>query len=206
MLETPLSEFISDLAARRPTPASGAAAAYTAAMGTALFQMVLRFCRGKNANQGRDDQLAAGDAAMAAFTQRFLPMLERDCRSFEHVTRAYSLPKDKGTAEVRQKALEEAIRGAITVPEEVLCLCRDALSLAVEMLDCLGKNVASDFAAGAALHNASAEAASLSIISNASFLKDRELAAMTSHRVSDLLDEVVASRARIESVVGALLV
>lgn len=205
MIKTPLSEFIANLAARQPAPAGGAAAAYTAAMGVALLQMALRFCRGKPANQGRDEQLAAADVAMAGFIEKFLPMLERDCKSFEQVISAYALPKDEGTVGVRSKALETALRGAITVPEELLCLSRDALSLAVEMLDCLAKNVASDFAAGATLLLAAAEAASMSIISNISFLTDRQVAEITRHRVADLLDEVVASKARIESAVGVLL-
>ncbi|MHC5065834.1 MAG: cyclodeaminase/cyclohydrolase family protein [Planctomycetota bacterium] len=206
MIESTLGEFADNLAARQPTPGGGAAAGYAASMGASLLQMVVRFCQGRSENSGREEKLTAAETALEELRAKLLSMIEKDCLAFDRVTSAYRLPETEAGQEVRQQALEEALLGAIAVPSEVICLCRDSLHAAVEVSDCLNKSVASDFAAGATLLLAAGEAASLSIISNAAFLKDEGMAVTTRGRASELLEEVSEARARVEAAVGTLLV
>lgn len=206
MIDSTLGDFADNLAARQPTPAGGAAAAYTASMGASLLQMVTRFCRGRKENSGRDEELAAAETSLEEMRAKLLQMIEKDCLAFDRVTGAYRLPQEEAGTKVRQQALEEALLGAIAVPSEVICLCRDSLQAAVGVSDCLNKSVASDFAAGAALLLAAGEAASLSIVSNAAFLRDEDMAVTTRGRASQLLEEVSEAKARVEAAVGTLLV
>lgn len=206
MIDSSLGKFADYLAERQPTPAGGAAAAYTACMGASLLQMVVRFCQGKPANRDREEELAKAEATLGSLRARLLPMMEKDCVAFDRVISAYRMPKDQADVQVRQQALEKALVGAIAVPSEIICLCRDCLLTATELCDCLNKSVASDFAAGAALLLAAGEAASLSIISNAAFLTDEELAVTTRDRASEVLEEVSEAKAQIEAAVGTFLV
>jgi len=93
-------------------------------MGASLFTMVVRFSRGKKANVDREGELAAAEARLSEHLQRLLPMAERDCRSFDLVSAAYAQPKaTAGEQALREKAIQEAMVGAMVVPTRPCAWC-----------------------------------------------------------------------------------
>lgn len=182
MIQQPFDRLVDSLAAKTPTPGGGAAAALGGCMGAALFLMVVRFSRGKKANLDKDAVLAEAEQRLASLVQRLLPTAERDCRSFDLVSAAYGMPKaDDAQKALRDKAIQEAMVGAMVVPEEVLCLVRDVFAAMVAVVACVPKSIASDLGSGSALLLAAAEGAYLNVRINAGFLTDRATsdAAMT---------------------------
>ena len=93
MIDQSFAKIVDALAQRTPTPGGGAAAALAASMGTALLLMVVRFSRGKKANLERDQDLARVEGLLESHLLRLLPMAERDCNSFDLVSKAYAMPK-----------------------------------------------------------------------------------------------------------------
>ncbi len=177
MIEQPFQDLIASLAAKSPTPGGGAAAAMSVCLGTSLFVMVIRFCRGKKATVEHDEQLAQVEDQLLGLLKRLEPMAERDCAAFDAVSRAYKLPKATESEQgIRVRAIEEGMLGAMVVPEETLALVRDVLRTVVPVLGFVGRNIISDLGSGAALLVAGGEGAGLNVRINAAYLKDREKA------------------------------
>ncbi len=206
MIQQSFEQLIQSLAAKTPTPGGGAAAALTGCMGTALFLMVVRFSRGKKANVAREDDLAKVETMLDGHLTRMLPMADRDCRSFDLVSAAYGMPKDSDQQkELRQKAIQEAMVGAMVVPEETLCMVRDVFVAMEGVVDCIGKAIVSDLASGAALLLAAAEGAFLNVKINAGYLTNRELADKTVTRAETVRMEIRRHQQAIATSVDKML-
>ncbi len=206
MIDQSFSKIVDALAARTPTPGGGAAAAMSACMGAALLLMVVRFSRGKKANAERDGDLARVEDLLAAHMLRLLPMAERDCTAFDLVSKAYAMPKDtEDQQQIRGRAVQEAMVGAMVVPEETLCMVRDVSQAMAGVIDCVGKNIVSDLASGSSLLVAAGEGAQLNVRINAAYLDNRELAESAVLRAKTLLAEIRHNHAAIAQKVEALL-
>ncbi len=206
MIDQSLRQFFDSLAAKTPTPGGGAAAAVAGCMGTALFTMVVRYSQGKKANVDREGDLAAAESRLTALAGRLAPMAERDCAAFDLVSAAYKMPKSTPEeTSLRDRAIQEAMVGAMVVPEETLCLTRDVLVAMEGVITCVAKTIASDLASGAALLLAGAEGAFLNVRINAAFLTDRELADHTMRRATTVLDEVRQRQKSIATTVDGML-
>jgi formiminotetrahydrofolate cyclodeaminase len=192
MMQQPFADLVASLAAKTPTPGGGAAAAMTGCLGAALFLMVVRFARGKKANADREQELAGVEQVLAGHIDRLLPMAERDCRSFDLVSAAYKMPKESaGEKVLREKAIQEAMVGAMVVPDEALCMVRDVFAAMDAVV--------------AALLLAAAEGAFLNVRINAAFLTDRELADGTLTRAGAVRDEISAYRTKVAAAVEQML-
>ncbi|MBX3464696.1 MAG: cyclodeaminase/cyclohydrolase family protein [Planctomycetes bacterium] len=206
MIQQSFEQLIASLAAKTPTPGGGAAAAMTGCMGAALFLMVVRFSRGKKANAAREEDLARVEALLEGHLGRMLPMAERDCRSFDLVSAAYGMPKETDAQKaLREKAIQEAMVGAMVVPEEALCMVRDVFVAMEGVVDCIGKAIVSDLASGAALLLAAAEGAFLNVKINAAYLTNRELADKTVARADSVRAEIRRHQAAIAARVDQML-
>lgn len=206
MIDQSFSDLLESLAAKTPTPGGGAAAAMAGCMGTALFLMVVRFSRGKKANVDREGDLARVEGQLAEYLKRMKPMADRDCRSFDLVSAAYGMPKDDDRQKaLREKAIQEAMVGAMVVPEETLCMVRDVFVAMEQVTGCVGKAIVSDLASGAALLLAAAEGAFLNVRINAAYLTNRELADRTSERATNVLKEIRRHQATIATSVDKML-
>ncbi|MCB9878863.1 MAG: cyclodeaminase/cyclohydrolase family protein [Planctomycetes bacterium] len=191
MNDQTFDQLVDSLAQRTPTPGGGAAAAMAGCMGTALFLMVVRFSRGKKATADRESDLARVEDLLDGHLQRLKPMAERDCRAFDLVSAAYGMPKDTEEQQaLRGKAIEEAMVGAMVVPEETQAMVRDVFVAMAEVSDCIGKAIVSDLASGASLLLAAAEGAFLNVRINAAYLKNRDLADKTMQRATQVRDEI----------------
>ena len=191
MITQTFQQLVESLAQKTPTPGGGAAAAMAGCMGTSLFLMTVRYSRGKKANVDREADLGRVEAILDGHLQRLLPMAERDCSAYDMVSTAYGMPKDTDDEKAsRDKVIQEAMVGAMLVPEETQAMVRDVFVTMVEVKDCIGKAIASDLASGAALLLAGAEGAYLNVRINAAYLTDRELADSTMVRATSVRDEI----------------
>lgn len=206
MLDRPFTELLDDLAARRPTPGGGAAAAMAACSGAAVLLMVVRFCKGKKASAPYEGQLAKAESLLDQLLERLRPMAERDAAAFGRVATAYSLPKEgEDQQRIRKQAIQEGLAGAMVVPEECLCLVRDALRVGVPILPAVGKALVSDLGVAASLLNAGADGCRLNVLVNANYLDDRERGEAALQRAKTVHDEVLRLREQLDAAVAELL-
>lgn len=206
MIEQPFGTLVQSLAAKTPTPGGGAAAAMAACMGAALLLMVVRFSRGKKANEAREADLQRAETQLQAHLDRLLPMAERDCRSFDLVSAAYGMPKDTPDQKaLRDRAIQKALAGASVVPEATLGAVRDVFGSTKDVVGCIGKTIVSDLASGAHLLLAAAEGAFLNVKINVGLLTNRALADETMARNQALLRDVRDHQRAITARVDELL-
>ena len=152
---------------------------------------MLRFSQGKKANVDREDDLARVESLLDDHLKRLMPMAERDCKAFDLVSAAYGMPKDSDDQKaLRDKAIQEAMVGAMVVPEETQAMIRDVFVAMEQVSDCIPKSIVSDLASGAALLLAAAEGAFLNVRINAAYLTNRELADTTMTRATAVRDEI----------------
>ena len=69
-------------------------------------------------------------------------------------------------------------------------MVRDVFVAMAQIVDCIGKQIASDLASGAALLLAASEGAFLNVRINAAYLTDQELATSTMTRATSVRDEI----------------
>lgn len=205
--EGSIREFVDALAARTPTPGGGSAAACAAAMGTALLSMAARFSQGKkHAEADAEARLNHALAVLDDKREALLPMIERDAAAFERVTEAYKLPKgDAKSEEIRKRAIQESLVGAMTVPEETICLVRDVLVEFAGVIGFVGRNIVSDVGAGTSLLESAAAMARLNVQINVAYLEDRDLAAAATERVDTVSSEIAEHARRNHRAVQQLL-
>lgn len=191
MIDQSFEKLVDSLAAKTPTPGGGAAAALAGCMGAALLLMVIRMARGRKANAAREDELGRVEGLLAGHLERLKPMADRDCKAYDRVMAAYGLAKETDEQKaLRERVIQEAMVGAMVVPEETLCMVRDVFEAVEGVLDCVHKGPASDMASGSALLVAAADAALLNVRINAAFLLDRTLADATMVRVKAVRKDI----------------
>lgn len=206
MIETTSQDFLDLLAARTPTPGGVAAAAHAAAMGTALMTMVVRFSRARTQDADDDAVLADAERSLERPSVLLRGLGERDAAAFGHVVTAYGMPKDTPHARaMRNKAIEEAIVGAMVVPEEMLCLVRDVYLVMNPVLGLVGKHVAADLGAASELLRAAGEAAFLNVRIQTTYLRDQDRARKSVARVLVIRDEILRHHDAIRGVIDGLL-
>jgi formiminotetrahydrofolate cyclodeaminase len=155
----------------------------------------------------REEELASVEQMLQRHLGRLMPMAERDCKAFDLVSAAYGMPKESEEQKsLRERAIQEAMVGAMVVPEETLCMVRDVFAAVAGVVDCIGKNIVSDLASGSSLLRAAAEGAYLNVRINAAYLQNRQRGDLSSERARAVRLEIRkaadAIAERVEQVIG----
>lgn len=129
----PIGDFLAELGARTPAPASGTAAALTAAMGAALAQLA--------AGYANDDEAVTRTKALVARLER---LAGEDAEAYT----AFMASRD---AETRRRTIE--------VPEQIATCADEAAEIADRLATTLRTSVAGDAEAAATLSRAAAAVA-----------------------------------------------
>ena len=202
LLESSLTEFADDTAARTPTPGGGSVAAYIAELGAALGVMSARYTEGRKGFEQHEAALASEIALLEALRGGFEELVEADAKAFETVGAAYKLPRDTDEAKAaRREAIQAALMLAMDAP---LRTCRATVS-GLEVLDGLSEhvnpNISSDVAVGAYALGAAFRSAWVNVVVNLAGIKDESV----KERVSAEGEDLSARAHRLESRIGEVV-
>ncbi len=180
------SGFADLLAAKRPVPGGGGAAALVGALAAALASMVGNYTAGKKLYAAYEVDIERSLAQADAARRALLALVDADAAAFEPLSLAYGIPKgDPG----REAALESATRRALEPP---LAMVREVAGL-VPVLELLGKKgsrmLRSDVGCGAYLAGAALRSAALNVYVNTRSLSDRAYASALNDEVEALVAE-----------------
>ena len=201
MMNLSCTDFAAELAAKASVPGGGGAAAYAGALAVALGEMVGNFTTGKKkyAEYESDEQRMLADGA--AIRARLVGLVDEDAAAFEPLSRAYGIPKEDPA---RAEVLEEATKGAIAAPLEMMRQVARAVELLEEMNEKGSRMLVSDVGCGAALAAAALRAASMNVFVNTKALADRAFAAEVEAEADALLAYVPRAEAVADEVAAAI--
>ena len=158
-----VGDLLERLAARRPTPGGGTAAALAGALGAALVEMVAAFSSTPDDGAGKGE---LGEIAAAAthLRQELLALADADADAYDAVLAARRLPR--GTPEERSERslrVADALGHAIAVPLRTAEAGAQLLELAARIESIGNPNLVSDAGVAAALAAAAVRGAVLNV-------------------------------------------
>lgn len=170
-----LDAYLEALASNQPTPGGGAAAAITAAQGTALLCMVCRLTLNKRRFAAHKQEISSLLEVLETQRQLLLHLAQEDIDVFQEVIRAYQLRHS--TEEqliIRTATIQLALKAAAEVPLELFKICNALLPIA-EQLQTLGNPaVISDVTVAKHLLNAGLWSAKVNVEVNLAGIVDQD--------------------------------
>lgn len=165
--------FLSRVASAQPTPGGGSVAALAGALATALTQMVSGLTVGKKKYVAVEDEMKQIAVDAAELRRELHDLIERDAASYEHVRRAYSMPRESEAEKAaRQDAIREALIFAAEVPLETARAAVRAAALAAAVTDRGNTNAVTDACVAALLAESACKGAALNVRINVTSLDE----------------------------------
>lgn len=193
-------DFVAEVASDSPVPGGGAVAAHAASLGAALGEMIAGVTIGRDKYRDVEAEVRDALALLTPLRAGLYQAVREDSLSFERVIAARRLPRDsEGTRLERDGHIEEALKGAATVPLEVAGVAVQVLELLETLAEIGNTNALSDAATGAQLSVAAVAAARYNVLVNTSEIEDEEFANEHRSRADDLLERAQEIAARIET-------
>ncbi|MFA6321509.1 MAG: cyclodeaminase/cyclohydrolase family protein [Candidatus Omnitrophota bacterium] len=180
--DRPIREYLSDLAAKKPAPGGGSAAALSAAIGAGLMSMVANYTIGnpKYKNSGAD----AADILNKSenYRAKLQVLVDKDIEAYEKLSAAL-IKSAKDSPE-----LDGLYKEAMLPPFEICKVTAEALSLCKKLAGCGNKNLITDTAIAAILLEGAFFSAKFNVYINLKYIKDIDFVGET-HKVLAPLEE-----------------
>jgi methenyltetrahydrofolate cyclohydrolase len=176
-----VSELLTSLGAKTPTPGGGAVAPIAAGLGAALAQMVVRFSQGRKRLAEHDPLHVEAIDELQRIIERMLALASEDAEAYARLNALWKL--EKGDPR-REAEWADALAGAIDAPRRVMESCLELLTLLERLCGKTSRTLNSDLAIAAVLAEAAARAAAWNVRINLPLLVDEEQAGVLEHETA----------------------
>ncbi|MGH7669364.1 MAG: cyclodeaminase/cyclohydrolase family protein [Gemmatimonadaceae bacterium] len=192
-----LADFVASVAATNLPPSGGAVSAHTAALSSALTQMVSAITIGRKRFASVDAEMRVVVARAAELVATLSALADRDAAACAAMHAAYKLPADteQRTAE-RSRAIAAAMLTASEVPLEIARRSAEACALAAIAAEKGNPNALADATVAALLAEASCRGAAYTVRMNVGVLGDRALATRYAEEAIALVRQAARSASR----------
>lgn len=194
-LERPVRQFLDDLAAARPTPGGGSAAALTGALAAGLTRMVANYSGGKERAADARDRLGVAVQRLERAEMMLRMLVREDMVAYAALSEALRLGPDRPS---RQAELTAGLAGAIAVPFEVVTIASALLEEIEAIKEISKRQLLADLGAAAALAVAAAAAAGFNVRTNLRLLPNRSEAERLARQLGEQLQQAEQRRERID--------
>ncbi len=198
-----LQTYLDDLASSNSAPGGGSAAAVSGAMAAALASMVGRLTLGKEKYSAVQGEIASLIEQSEGQRQRYQQLVTEDINAYDNLVACFKMPRD--TEEQRQERLalvQKRLIEAALVPLEMTERAAAVAHICRRVAEIGNINVLSDIAAAAMLAASSGTAAAWMVRANLKSLKNPEIVATLSQRLSKALDELTTLSQQVTALVG----
>ena len=166
-------DFAAELASKKSIPGGGGAAAYIAALGTALNTMVANFSIGKkkfiDCRDKHEELIKRGEILRG----KLVNLVDKDAEYFEPLSKAYSMPKDtEEEKKLKEEVMQKCLKDACSAPLETLEYTYEAILLHKEIFDISSNNIISDVGVGVQCLMAALNSAYLNVLINLNSIND----------------------------------
>ena len=187
LLDFNLREFANELSMDSPAPGGGSTAALCGALSSSLSSMVSNLTVGKKEYENVQGEVKKIAVEAQNLKDEFLRAVDLDTIAFNKLMDAYRLSKKTDEQkEVRELAVEKALKEATLVPFGVLEMSIEALELAKEIALKGNKNSLSDAGVAGLTAQTSAEGAYYNVKINLPNIQDKEFKSKTGRKAASL--------------------
>ena len=188
-LSLPLQTFLTDLAAKAPTPGGGSVAAMVGALAASQARMVIAYTAGKKRFAEHETLLQESAAEFERAEAVFTQLMSEDMAAYERFSAASKSDND----EERQLA----VATAAAVPMEIVALAAVLAKQFDTLKDKVNPYLLSDLQVSAILAFASARAAALNVRINIKEMADQDVAKRLEAQFAELIDHVHQHRSAV---------
>ena len=178
----PIETYLDDLAARKPAPGGGSAAALQAAMAAALISMVANYTidnlKYKSGENKAKEILKKSEAAR----KRLVALLDEDIEAYGKLTKTMNEYPENETK------MDTACKEATNPPFEICRISAECLRLCGELAECGNKSLVTDTAIAALFLEGAFFASKYNVYINLKYIKDMDFIAGI-HKVLQPLEE-----------------
>jgi formiminotetrahydrofolate cyclodeaminase len=199
-IDSSIRKYLEDLAAKKPAPGGGSAAALSAATGVALMTMAANYTQGNPAYKAFAEKIADILVRCENYRAELESLIDEDVEAYGKLSEAM---KGSGkSADVPDAALKEAAR----VPFEVCKISAECLKLCKMLAGSCNKNLITDVAIAAILLEGAFFSAKFNVYLNMKSVKDTGYVAGLHGLLAPLEEELPALKEEIleacEEVIG----
>jgi formiminotetrahydrofolate cyclodeaminase len=190
--------YLEKLASAEPTPGGGSAATLVGAMSAALVSMVARITAASSKHAAVAPQASALALEGDALRAEFVAARPIDEDAYDAVVVTHALPRATDAEKAARTArLQAALAGAAEAPLEVAALGARALELCERAAALGNPHLMSDVECALRFARAAVDASVANVQVNHRLLKNAELVAVQTGRLSAILDAAHAAEARV---------
>jgi formiminotetrahydrofolate cyclodeaminase len=197
-VEENFKEYLDDLAAKKPAPGGGSAAAAVGALGVSLLSMVANFTVGKEKYKDVEAEMQELLSSAEKLRAELQKLVDEDVAVYQNVSAAYRMPKESDERKAaRSEAIQAALKDAMQVP---LATCRnlfEAGKLCEPLLEKGNVNLVSDVGVAAEFIAAGFVSALMNVEINLSGIKDESLVANIRRELSPKEKEIQKIREKV---------
>lgn len=178
-----ISQYLDDLAAKKPAPGGGSAAALSAALGASLISMVINFTLGKPKYAKHEKELKRILTKSEKLRTEFLNLVDLDVIAYE----------------------SKNLKDALNIPLMVCRLCFEAIKLCPPLIHKGNINLISDVAVAAALLESAYSCAYFNVEINLRLLGDKSLNRKVRKELIPKHKLIKVLRSKMEGEIGSII-
>ena len=177
-----IQKYLDDLAARRPAPGGGSAAALSAATGAALMSMVANYTVGNPKYKENESRVADILKKSEKYRAELQALVDKDVEAYEKLSAGMKkIAKDS-------PELDKLYKEAMKPPFDICNITSDALKLCEDLAKYGNKNLITDTAIAAILLEGAFFSAKFNVYINLKYIKDIDFVGEV-HKVLAPLEE-----------------
>jgi len=186
-----VKEFLEKTASSSPFPGGGSVAAFGAALGASLAEMVANLTIGKKGYESAADEMRIIAAKASDLRKKLTENIDRDSASYEQVMKAFALPKNTEEQKLlRAEAVQNALKNAALIPLDVAESGVQVMELAEKAILLGNKNAVTDGLVGMLMLRSAVLGAIRNVKINLESIQDRDFCQKLSAQVNDLQKQV----------------
>jgi glutamate formiminotransferase/formiminotetrahydrofolate cyclodeaminase len=194
-----LEGFIDQVASSSPAPGGGSVAAACGALAGALSSMVCRLTIGRKRFKDVSEELKDVLNKAESIKKQMEEFIVKDAESFDGVMAAMKLPKYTDEEQgKRNLAIQEATKGAIAVPLQVMEKGLESLKLSRIVVEKGNPNMVSDVGVSALAARTAVDGAYYNVRINLLSIEDQDFAASTRQKADAIKQDASALAREIE--------
>ena len=191
-----VTNYLSALSERTPTPGGGAVAGTSLATAAAIAHMAIIFSKGRKSLASFEDRQDEALDALKTMQDRGLDLAEADAEAYARLNLLWKLPKDDPG---RIADWDDAVEAAIDAPARVMETGVQLLALLEDLIEATSPMLRSDLAVAAITAEAAVRSAAWNVRINLSSVTDSEQAAAHRETMDHRIAAGQASAAAVEA-------